>query len=194
MADMALINKNIRTLVRELLGMAANSVRPANQNGETGTSTDEFATVLVTLINPTGQDDLVRENVELTGDEELDGGLTLSDVRETIIGQRMVMASVNFYRPGAFTKASRLPALLSTSRAIERMQVLGLGLVGTSQPRNLTALVNTRWEERGQIDLTFYAIDSETETVHTYGTFPVEVSTADSSGTTETQAFEVNEP
>lgn len=183
MADIDTISKNIRTLVRELLDLPANSVRPANQNAPTGKEGQDFATVLVTYIAPTGQDDLRRENVPAS-----------TDVSETVEGQRELLASVNFYRDGAFTKASRLPALLSTSRAIERMQVLGLGLVGTSQPRNLTAVVNTKWEERGQIDLTFHVIDSETESTATYGTFPVEVSTADANGNTTTQTFEVTEP
>lgn len=184
MADMKDINKKVRTLLRELLGMPANTIRPANQNAPTGDDGDQFGTVLLTVISPTGQDDLQRVN---------EGGESLN-VTETTIGQRAVMASVNIYRGDAFSKASRLPALLGKSYAIERMQALGLGLVGTSQPRNLSAVVNTLWEERGQIDITFHVIDSETDSVQTYGTFPVEVSTADANGDTTTQAFEVFEP
>lgn len=183
MLNLDTIGTNIRTLVRELLGMAANTVRPADQNAPTGNTTQQFATVKITMIQPTGQDDVVFANVPNS-----------NNVTETIDGQRLVMASVNFYRGDAFTKVSRLPGLLSTSAATARMRVLGLGLVGTSQARNLTAIQDTLSEERGQIDLTFHVAESEVVTIATYGTFEVDVSTADANGNTTTQTFGVFEP
>ena len=51
------INKLIRQFVRENLGMPENSVRPANQTAPTGKQSEQFATVLITMIASAGEDD-----------------------------------------------------------------------------------------------------------------------------------------
>lgn len=185
MLDLAVINDRVRTLIRELLSMPANSVRPAEQNeAPAGDISQQLATVKLTLIEATGQDDFVRTNQSAPS----------TNITESVEGQRLVTASINFYRGDAYTKAARLPAVLSSSTATERMKALGLGLVGTSQARNLTAIVDTNWEERGQIDVTFHITVAETTSVPTYGEFEFDVSTADASGNTTTQTFGVFEP
>lgn len=178
------VNSDIRSLIRRLLLMQENSVRPANKNAPTGSEGDQFATVFLTNIAPTGGDDLVRSNV----------GEGSHNVRETTEGQREVLASINFYRGDAVSKAAKLQTLLSKSRATALMQELGLGLVSTSGVRNLGQTVGTKWEDRAQIDITFYVVASETDNLQTYGEFPFEVSTADVSGNTTTNTFEVFEP
>ena len=181
------INRRIRQLIRELLAMPENSIRPANQNAPTGNIDEQFATVLVTIIEPTGED----------GREYIDQPGPAKQITERVLGQRLVSASVNFYRGDAVTKAMRVPALLSSGLAAEKMQALGLGFVRTKGPRNLTALVDTLWEERGQIDIDFHIIAIEDVTLNTYGTFPVAVDTAvkNPDGSFKPpQAFEVQEP
>jgi hypothetical protein len=173
------LNRRVRDLVRSLLEMPENSVRPANQNAPTGAIDEQFATVLLTVFNPTGQDELHRQ----------DEAAPSTNIVETVIGPRRCVASVQFFRGDAYYKAMRLPALLSTSAAIEKMQKHSLGLIRTSQPRNLTALVDTLWEERGQIDLEFYVVAAESVSVPTFGRFPISIDTNQT-----LQTFEVFEP
>lgn len=175
-------DKNIRTLIRTLLAMPANSVRPADQNAPTGTVSQQYATVKVIYQDATGSDEIRLANA------------ASNNVTETIIGQRLLLASVNFYKGDAIAKARRLVTLLGSTQAIQLMQQLGLGLVRTTQVRDLTALVDTKWEERGQLDIEFHAIAQEDLTLATYGTVQVSIATADANGTTTTQAFEVIEP
>lgn len=159
--------------------MPENSVRPANQNAPTGAIDEQFATVLIATFEPVGQDQLMRQNDSSPS----------TDVIETVIGPRRCMASIQFFRGDAYYKAMRLPALLSTSAAVEKMQQQGIGLIGTSPPRNLTALVDTLWEERGQIDIEFYVVAAESVSVPTYGSFPISIDT-----NPPIQTFEVFEP
>lgn len=156
-------DKNIRTLIRTLLAMPANSVRPADQNAPTGTVTKQHATVKVIYQDATGSDEIRLANA------------ASNNVTETIIGQRLLLASVNFYKGDAITKARRLVTLLGSTQAIQLMQQLGLGLVRTTQVRDLTALVDTKWEERGQLDIEFHAIAQEDLSLATYGTFKIDL-------------------
>ena len=99
------INKLIRKFVRETLGMPDNSVRKANQTAPTGPQDEQFATVLITVIDSTGEDDRHLAN-------EATPSLNVS---ETLIGQRRLVASIQFFRGDAYTKACRLNTLLSMS-------------------------------------------------------------------------------
>lgn len=175
--DIQLLGRQIRELIREGLGMPANSVRPANQNGPADAG-EQFATVLLTVLTPTG-----------TEDERFVNQLTGNNVTETIIGQRAVLASIQFFRGDAMMKASRLWQVLSLSANLEAMQNLGIGLVKASAPRDLTALESTRWESRAQIDVEFHLIAGESTSTATFGTFPVEIATE-----TLTIINEVQEP
>lgn len=175
MADVKAINKVFRQLFRELLDMPENSVRPANQGAPAGSKEEQFATVLITNIDGT-----------LWGEYKLkDEEAPSLNVAESVTVQYTVSLSVQFFRGDAYTKAQRLGLLLQTSSAIARMQTLGVGLVGASTARNLTAVVDTYWEERGQIDLEFHLIAQEIMSVPTYGTFRIDVS--DKSSTTSSE-------
>lgn len=161
------INKLIRQFIRVTLNMPADTVRPANKTAPTGKQTDQFATVLITLIEPTGQDERKVSN-EVSPS---------TNVAETITGQRHLIASVQFFRGDAYTKACRLEALMSMSSSIDRLQAIGLGFIRASPAKNLTAVVDAGWEERGQIDLEFYLVAKEVQSIPTYGRFPIDVST-----------------
>lgn len=177
------INKAVRTLLRTLWAMPANSVRPADQVAPTGTVGDQFATVRIISEQATGGDEMRYANVSNS-----------NNVTETVIGQRLFTASVNVYRGDAYTKVRRLAALLSTTTAIQLMQSQGIGLVRVSPARNLTTMIDSEFEQRGQIDLEFHVVESEANTLATYGTFNIELHTADKDGTDETYLIEVNEP
>lgn len=172
------INKLIRKFIRETLALPENSVRKANQTAPTGKQSEPFATVLITLIDATGEDD------RRLGNEAAPS----MNVAETIIGQRRLVASIQFFRDDAYTKACRLNALLSMSSSVDKLQAMGLGLVRASPARNLTAVIDSAWEERAQIDLEFHLVAKEVQSLPTYGTFPVSVTTGSSTTSSEVTA------
>ena len=178
MSTVADINKLIRQFVRETLSMPPDSVRPANQTAPTGKQSEQFATVLITLIDSTGEDERRVAN-------EAAPSLNVS---ETIVGPRRLVASIQFFRGDAYMRACRLNTLLSMSSAVDRLQAIGLGFVRASPARNLTAVVDAGWEERAQIDLEFYLVAREVQSIPTYGTFPITVSTESSSTSIEVTA------
>lgn len=172
------INKLIRRFIRETLALPENSVRKANQTAPTGKQSEPFATVLITLIDATGKDDRRLDNEAAPS----------LNVAETIIGQRRLVASIQFFRDGAYTKACRLNALLLMSSSVDKLQAIGLGLVRASPVRNLTAVIDSAWEERAQIDLEFHLVAKEVQSIPTYGTFPISVTTESSTTSSEVTA------
>jgi hypothetical protein len=172
------LNDNIRAIVKAALNLPDNFVRPANQNAPTGKVSEPFATVLITTVDKSGQDSVSQEN-------DLDG----VSIDETIVGQRHIVASIQFFRAGAYSLASRLGALLQGSTASGMFQQYGLGFVKVGSALNITGVVDNVYEERGQIELEFYAISEEQLTIPTYGTFPVSLHTPN-----KTINFEVTEP
>jgi hypothetical protein len=160
-------NKALREIVRSLLAMPENSVRPANQNAPTGTVSDQFATVLLTTIEKRGQDDWYSADLNVPD----------QSIQETIVGQRRLTASIQFFRGDAMTKAARLQGLLQSSIAASMLQTAGLGLVAVGSPVNLTGVIDTYWEQRAQLEVQFHCISAEELTVPTYGTFPHVVKT-----------------
>lgn len=172
------INKLIRKFIRETLALPENSVRKANQTAPTGKQSEPFATVLITLIDATGEDDRRLDNEAAPS----------MNVAETIIGQRRLVASIQFFRDDAYTKACRLNALLSMSSSVDKLQAIGLGLVRASPARNLTAVIDSAWEERAQIDLEFHLVAKEVQSIPTYGTFPISVTTESSTTSSEVTA------
>lgn len=172
------INKLIRKFIRETLALPENSVRKANQTAPTGKQSEPFATVLITLIDATGEDDRHLDNEAAPS----------LNVAETIIGQRRLVASIQFFREDAYTKACRLNALLSMSSSVDKLQAMGLGLVRASPARNLTAVIDSAWEERAQIDLEFHLVAKEVQSIPTYGTFQVSVTTESSTTSSEVTA------
>lgn len=175
MLDVNLVGQKLRELIRVALDMPADSVRPANQNAPTGTMDQQFATVLITYIEPTGWDDMRLVN---------EAGPS-TNVTESAVGQRHIVASVQFFRGDALTKATRLKSLLAMSAQIDKMQSMGIGFVKAGQVKNLTAVIDTYWESRAQIDLEFYLIMKEDDSLASYGKFPVSVTTPSSTTTSE---------
>lgn len=168
--------EDFRKLVRETLLMPQNSVRKANTNAPTGI--EPFATVLFTNLQQTGQDHRQYENIPAT-----------TNVKETGQGMRTVLASVQFFRADAYYKLSRLKTLLTIESFTIKLQEIGLGLVRSSEIRDISSPVDGKWEERAQMDVEFNLIAREDLTVPTYGKFPIGFSTEKSSTN-----FEVNEP
>lgn len=162
------VNKDIRQLVRTVLGMPEDSVRKANQDGmPSGGQGDAYATVFISEYAREGWDAL----------EQKDEDAPSLNVEETVHGQRNITASVQFFRAGALTRARRLELVLNFSSSLELMQDLGLGLVDVSSVTDLTGVVDTYFEERARIVLRFHVSAVETVSVPTYGKFPISVTT-----------------
>jgi len=168
----------VRYLVRSATGMAANSVRPANQTYQTGVQDAEFATVQI--ISDEGDvSSAIRRTVN-------DTAIGSTKVSETLDVYHEFTASVQFFRHAtprcdgegisafgmsAFDRAARLQSLLMLSTNMELMEKMGLMFLGASGARNLSALVDgAYWEDRGSVDLFFGCNTSETVLLETMAT------------------------
>lgn len=169
MANAQDINRNIRRLLRTVYGITdIDFFRPADQKAATGTITQQFGTVRIMAMPSEGIDAQVQTN-------EAEPSL---NVTESVQGVRHITASVQFFRGDAYTKAARLPALMRSSLAMDTCRAQGLGFIRCGSPRNLTQEIDTNFEERGQIDIEFYVIASETVSLPTYGRFPISIDPA----------------
>jgi hypothetical protein len=194
--DIDLVNQCIREVVRRACGMAAGSVRPANQKVPAGKQDAEYATVLVMNADTLGTPERTLEDTIQTTTETIPAVID-PDTEEVITPEQiivtetpitvehldtsfMVVASVNFFGNGlvdsaglqrhgakAFGRAASLESLLWGEAIRELMNGFGLGFQGASQARNLTAIADANYESRGQVDLTFQAGARDTATVQT---------------------------
>jgi hypothetical protein len=156
-------NLLVRYLVRTVLGMPANSVRPSEQEAPTGGAGQQFATVKI-ITDEVGNENYERVNAPADPlHPDVDQGIL-----ETVNAIHTFVASVNVYRHGvvdtegrpvyggdAFAKAARLGQMLCSSNSAEILAGLGLGYVDCGTARNLSATVDGTYENRGQVDITF---------------------------------------
>jgi hypothetical protein len=177
MANEDAVNIMIRSLIRTALAMPADSVRPANQEAPTGLNSQQFATVLISSLVPLV--DSAMGAVKRVINEVLPS----TNISETVIVQYKAMVSVQFFKGDALDKARRLAVLLASSSMAESMQKLGIGLVSVSAVRDLTGLVDTLWELRGQLDIVFIILAKEILSVPTYNRFGLQIS-SDKTSTT----------
>lgn len=164
------IARNVRTLVRTVMGMPDNSVRPANQAAPVGGQVAQFATVQLVSSSEVGWAN--------AGQVDNNDGTSVASVDQL----ESVVASVNFFRgadvaadpaglakagSSAVTMARRLGQRLQLPSSAALMNDLGLGLLSVGEVRDLSSLVDANWESRGQVDLTFDISNQETEAVTT---------------------------
>lgn len=170
------INDQIRALIRTTLELGIDDVRPGNQTGApTGREDEPFITVLVSTFNHPGQDAITLENGE--GD----------NVTETGRAMNIALASVQFFRAGAQDRARRMKTLSQMSKATQFLNIAGLGLIGSSAVRNLSAVVNGAWEDRAQVDFEFSFVSTEAQTLETFGSFPISIQTQTLASSSEVQ-------
>lgn len=175
-------------LVRVVMGMPANAVRPADQIMPSGGQVAQFATVKIISISDSGRasSSLVATSPTVT-----------TEVTDAV---KIVVASVQFFRSAAadaagiarysraaFDRAARLRQRLQMSAYVALMRALGLGLLQVGAARDLTALADDTYESRGQIDLTFSFVNRESAVIQTILTAPVTLSLQPG----QTRAFEV---
>lgn len=174
--DLPTVEQAFRATVRTLLGMAANSVRRANQFNPppAGDQKTQFATVLVNEVDGRGWDDVTYAAAGFGEDGYGDGNLD-ENVIESITGQRHFIASVQFFRGNAKSQAMRLKTLLQSSNGLQELQAAGIGLGKIGDIRDLSKLTDTFFEARAQFDVEFYLINQEQADLPTFGTFPVSI-------------------
>jgi hypothetical protein len=83
------------------------------------------------------------------------------DLIETIVGQRQITISLNFFRDNAFGQASKMRTLINGSDNTIYLQQNGLGYIRSSAIRDLTQPIDETFEPRAQIDMDFYISDVE---------------------------------
>ncbi len=186
------LNLAVRQLVRAAMAMPAKSVRPADQIAPVGGQTAPFATVKIISCEGVGWADVSLEDDGAGGTNEV---LQLPD---------RFVASVNFYGSAAkdaagiarysneaFDRASRLSQILQLSANADRMRQIGIGFMGASQARNLSALADATWSSRGQVDLTFSVVNREIASIETILSVPFSTTVIGPDGTPQTRSSEV---
>lgn len=170
-----IIQNGVGDVIRTVLAMPDGSVRRANQDGSpAGNQGEDYATTQIITLSPDG-----RESRTVTNAAN-------NQVTEALEGYRTFMLSINFYRPAsngvdtAFDRAVRLQTLIRSSLASTLLNAINVGVVSVGSPRDLTAVVDTFFEDRAQMDIEFSTITKETVTLDTFGTFPVTIKTSDS--------------
>lgn len=172
MIDTELVNRNLRTLIRTLYQMPASSVRLATQNAPVGA--DALASVQFMSLKLDGAAGEILSNVALS-----------NDVASLKYGQATVAFSVQFFREAAYNRAATLELALQSQQAIDFMRANNMGFYRASAARDLSALVDSEWEQRAQIDIEVFVIVTDTRNLATYGTFPLETTVDSTTVTSE---------
>lgn len=178
------INLAVRGLIRTVMGMPANSVRPAEQSAPAGGQTAEIATVKIIT-----SDDLGWPNDSLANSTDP----TMVTASSEFLTE--VVASINFYRSPsknpagiatysneAFTRATVLARRLQLPGALDAMLAMGIGLIDVGKPRNLAAIADATWESRGQVDVTFAIVNQESVELAAIASTEIDVTAQVASG------------
>lgn len=143
MASLVQFNDSLRSLIKQVLQMPDGSVRPANLNAPVGDQQEPFATVLIT---------------SLVCESHANHKLASSDgvnVEEALWTPMRASVSIQFFRAGAMDNAQQLAMALQSAAAIKLLHTMNVGVGRISPINNLTAVVDTFFEERSQVDVDF---------------------------------------
>jgi hypothetical protein len=205
-----LLSNNLCGIVREAAGMAVNTVRPANQTLPIGDSGDEFATVFIYAQGNKATPEKVGD-VSGAAVDAVEMDYYLDTYQE-------FTASVQFYRArraptsadeGAFVdsvgimeqsqwgfnQANRLPSRFWLPSVRMLLQQNGIAFLGQkSAARDLTALNDSLFESRGQVDLDFGIVARETTKVQFLAALQAQLIVAEPGGDVHQTAIEVPIP
>lgn len=185
------LNYCVRQLVRRVMAMPDNSVRPAGQIAPTGTQVAQFATVDILEAPEVGSTDRSLVTVDDVTNEALDSLYRFTVSVNFYKGTAADAAGIAQYNNTAFDLASRLPQRLELSESILLMQQLGIQWIGASKPRNLRRLIDATWEGRGQIDLYFTVVNRELAPIGTFESVDVGLNVQEPDGTIQHRDIEV---
>lgn len=185
------LSRAVRFLVRTVMDMPADSVRPAEQVAPVGGQTIEFATVKIFSLTDVGTPATSEENIG--GDPD--------NVTTHVDQTKRFKASVQFFKSppttkdpvgkakkslAAFDRAQSLRQRLWLPSSIAAMNEMRIGLLDVGDARDLTALADTVYESRGSVDLTFNVIARQSEVTPAIRNVPVTTILQGGSSTTRT--------
>lgn len=185
--DVDLVNDSVRGLLRELLQLPPNRVRPGNQAAPVP-GEGLFATVTLTSMVGVGQDATdyytpARTAEIASGVATLDAPSAITDphsLGEIVRGVRLATFSVQLYRKGSLSLMTRLRGLCASYRGVELFAARNLGLESVGAVRDLSAIDGAQMEERAGVDVGLHFILTEIIETPTYGTFPLDISDGES--------------
>lgn len=185
--DVDLVNDSVRALIRELLQLPPNRVRPGNQAAPIPKD-GLFATVTLLALAGVGQDATDYYNPARTaeiaaGVASLDAPAAIAtpnSVGEIVRGLRLATFSLQVYRAGALTLLTRLRGLCASYRGTELFAARNLGLASVGAVRDLSAVDGPEIEERAAVDVGLHFVATEIIETPTFGTFPLDISDGES--------------
>jgi hypothetical protein len=141
-------NATLRIIIRLLLDMPENAVRPSDQNAPI-VKGEEYITVQITAEHAEGTDE-----TEWLDDDAL-------HATEHISGVRLVSASIQYYNGDAYRQLRSLSSRLQSELATQMFSDAGFGFVAVANVTNLTGLLPDEiWQSRAVMRLDFYvAVD-----------------------------------
>lgn len=154
MIDYTLIENQIKTWVKNETLLADSQVISANDNHT----------------RPTGQYVTVKiyDAVKIGHDTYNAIASTNNTVNLNYSGVRKIMISINLFRDGLDTAQNQMAKLVSSFNRIDTgiyFESLNMGIIDSSEVRDLPSLVNNNWEERKQCDFFIYVVDNDTVNV-----------------------------
>ena len=138
-------NATLRTIIRTVLEMGENTVRPAHQNAPICKG-EEYITVQITGEHAEGTDE--------TSWEDIEGGLVAI---EHLSGVRLTSATIQYYNGDAYERLRVLSTRLQSYIASQMMSDAGFGYVTVSSVQDLTGLLPDEiWQSRAVMRFDFY--------------------------------------
>ena len=169
MIDVSVLNQSIRHYISQVTGLDIDTaVRKADQDAPTGSV--PFASVKIILVSKIGHDEI----------NHIDQSTPSIDINENRSGNREFTASINFFNSNALNNAYKMQGSVYENANHDFLISKSIGFVRSSDVRDLTEIDLARYEERGQLDMFFNAIDNNTNTVSSIqsqeidGTFEVD--------------------
>lgn len=102
------------------------------------------------------------------GTDETEGVLLVDDSTDnTYSSASEITLSINAYYSGAFQKAIDIKKSLMTLEVEEYLYGVGLGYLNSTAIQKIPELIDKKWEERAQFDISFYVRRESTENIAT---------------------------
>lgn len=86
-----------------------------------------------------------------------------NSVRYSTSGARQILISINFFRGNAVDNARKVRDGFMRKTILQKLKAATLGLVERSQVRDLSEVLESKWEQRAQFDLTLSAVGNDSE-------------------------------
>jgi hypothetical protein len=153
MIDFAQLQADLTGWVRTASGLDVNHVIPQNDGGPRPSG--QYATVRVFDPVKIGHDPYSM-TTNLLDDTSVDINYS---------GLRQIMVGINVYRGDALGAMEKLKSSLDRVTIQDYFRAKDIGIINTSETRDLSEVVNGSYEERRQTDFFFFVTNNDTETV-----------------------------